>query len=188
MFFDNATNRKAIDLFRRIAPSIVFTHSHCDYMLDHEQVHKLTRNATFSYPVPNASSIPLLPGSAIPWLYYCDPIEGMDPYTNGFVQPSLYVDISNEIGPKVDMLACHQSRREWLRAHHGMDEYIEFMKRCSAKRGYEIGVAYAEALSNILGMHIHRRTSCTNYSCDELFNQQRRSRAIVLINSPCFSA
>ena len=39
--FNKATNHKAIDLFREIAPSLVFTHPHHKYMLDHEQVHLL---------------------------------------------------------------------------------------------------------------------------------------------------
>ena len=32
-----------------------------------------------------------------------------------------------------------------LRSHHGMDEYIEAMKRHSAHRGEEAGVEFAEA-------------------------------------------
>ena len=43
------------------------------------------------------------------------------------------------------MLACHASQREWLRAHHGMDEYLEAVKRHDAARGSCSGVAYAEA-------------------------------------------
>ena len=143
--FDKAANRKAIDLFRRVAPSLVFTHAVRDYMLDHEQVHQLARSATFSYAVPNASALPLVAGSAVPWLYYCDPIEGIDPYTGEAIVPTARVDISGVIDRKIDMLACHASQREWLRAHHGIDEYIEAMKRHSAMRGAQMGVAFAEA-------------------------------------------
>jgi hypothetical protein len=46
---------------------------------------------------------------------------------------------------KTEMLACHASQRDWLRAHHGMDEYIDAMRRFSGQRGHQIGVAYAEA-------------------------------------------
>ncbi len=143
--FDKTSNRKAIDLFRRIAPSLVITHPRLDYMLDHEQVHLLARRAAFSYPVPNASSLPLAEGSAIPWLYYCDPAEGNDPYTGELVRPTVLVDISDQVNRKTEMLACHESQREWLRSHHGMDEYVEAMKRLSAMRGRELGTAYAEA-------------------------------------------
>ncbi|MEX0611999.1 MAG: PIG-L deacetylase family protein [Pirellulales bacterium] len=143
--FDKETNRKAIDLLRRVAPTLLFTHPRHDYMLDHEHVHMLARAAAFSYPIPNASTLPLVPGSAIPWLYYCDPVEARDPYTCGLVEPTTYVDVSGQMERKIEMLACHASQRDWLRAHHGMDEYIDSMTRHSAERGQQIGAAYAEA-------------------------------------------
>ena len=46
---------------------------------------------------------------------------------------------------KIEMLVCHASQRDWLRAHHGMDEYVDAMKRFSGDRGQQIGVQYAEA-------------------------------------------
>lgn len=145
VIFDKSSNRKVIDLFRQIAPSLVFTHPRLDYMLDHEQVHLLARSAAFAYSVPNASQLPLVDGSMIPWLYYCDPIEGSDPYSREVVNPTVRVDISGVMDRKSEMLACHSSQREWLRAHHGMDEYIDSMKRHSAMRGKEMGTQYAEA-------------------------------------------
>jgi LmbE family N-acetylglucosaminyl deacetylase len=144
VMFDKATNRKVIDLFRRVAPTLLFTHPRHDYMLDHEQVHLLARAAAFSYPIPNASGLPLVVGSAIPWLYYCDPIEARDPYTLEPVTPTTYVDISAQMERKTEMLACHASQRDWLRAHHGMDEYIDAMKRHSAGRGAEASATFAE--------------------------------------------
>jgi LmbE family N-acetylglucosaminyl deacetylase len=137
--------RKAVDLVREIAPGILLTHPRHDYMLDHEQVHLLARAAAFSYPIPNASDLPLVPGSAIPWLYYCDPVDGRDPYTGQRVTPTTLVDITGQLDGKADMLACHASQREWLRAHHGLDEYLEAMKRLAAERGRLAGVPYAEA-------------------------------------------
>jgi LmbE family N-acetylglucosaminyl deacetylase len=142
---DKPTIRKAIDLLRRIAPSLLLAHPRHDYMLDHEQVHLLARAAAFSYPIPNASALPLVPGSAIPWLYYCDPVGGANPYTGEVAAPTTHIDIGPQMERKTEMLACHASQREWLRAHHGMDEYIEAMKRHGAARGAEIGSTYAEA-------------------------------------------
>jgi LmbE family N-acetylglucosaminyl deacetylase len=142
---DKSTIQKATDLFRQVAPTLVFTHPRHDYMLDHEVVHTLARAAAFSYPIPNASPLPLVDGSAIPWLYYCDPIEGRDPYTGQLVAPTTYVDIGEQLDRKIGMLVCHASQRDWLRAHHGVDEYVEAMKRFGAERGRQIGVPYAEA-------------------------------------------
>jgi LmbE family N-acetylglucosaminyl deacetylase len=143
--FDKATIQRVIDHLRLVAPTLLFTHPRHDYMLDHEQVHLLARAAAFSYPIPNASSLPLLDGSAIPWLYYCDPVEGRDPYTGDLVQPTTAIDVTAQLDRKIEMLACHASQRDWLRSHHGMDEYIEAMKRYSAERGRQTGVEYAEA-------------------------------------------
>lgn len=161
VFFDKATNSKTIDLLREIAPSLVFTHPRYDYMLDHEQVHLLARSATFSYPVPNASSLPLQEGSAVPWLYFCDPLEGRDPYTKGLVSATNRIDITTEMPRKVEMLGCHKSQREWLRNHHGMDEYIDAMTNHAVMRGSEIGVAYAEAFVQYTG-HAYPQSNLLN--------------------------
>jgi LmbE family N-acetylglucosaminyl deacetylase len=143
--FDKTANRKAIDLLREVAPTLLFTHPRHDYMMDHEQTHLLARSAAFSYPAPNASTLPLVEGSAIPWLYYCDPVEGRDPYTGELVTPTTLIDITGQLARKAEMLACHASQRDWLRSHHGMDQYIEAMKRHAALRGDEAGVEFAEA-------------------------------------------
>ena len=145
VIFNKASNRKAIDLFRRIAPSLVLTHPRIDYMLDHEQVHLLARSAAFSYPMPNASSLPLVDGSSVPWLYYSDPLEAIDPYTGELAETTVLVDVSAVNDRKVKMLASHVSQREWLREHHGVDEFVDSMNRQSALRGKQLGVAHAEA-------------------------------------------
>lgn len=142
--YDKPTIRKTVDLFRRVAPTLVFTHAPRDYMLDHEQAHLLARSASFLYGAPNISAFPLLPGSHVPHLYYCDPLDGTDPLGNE-VHPTTRIDISEVIETKAAMLACHASQREWLAAHHGMDEYIEAMKRHGRRRGKQAGAAYAEA-------------------------------------------
>jgi LmbE family N-acetylglucosaminyl deacetylase len=149
--FDKPTIAKAIDLFRLVAPSLVFAHPRHDYMLDHEQAHLLARAAAFSYPIPNASALPRTDGAAVPWLYYCSPVENRDPYTLELTRPTTYVDISQVIATKTEMLACHASQRDWLRAHHGVDEYIETMKRHAAERGGEIEMPYAEGFTQHRG-------------------------------------
>lgn len=143
--FDRPTNRKAIELVRRIAPTLIITHPRHDYMLDHEQVHLLARSVAFSYSIPNASETPRIHGSALPWLYYCDPVGGRDPYTGDVANATTHVEITRQMERKIEMLACHASQRDWLRAHHGMDEYIDAMKRHSEMRGRQFGVPYAEA-------------------------------------------
>ena len=74
--YDKPALRKTIDLFRRLAPSLVFTHAPKDYMMDHEMASLLARAASFAYGAPNISTIPVREGSRIPYLYYCDPTGG----------------------------------------------------------------------------------------------------------------
>jgi LmbE family N-acetylglucosaminyl deacetylase len=144
VIYDQPTLQRSIDLFRRVAPSLVFTHPEKDYMMDHEMTHLLGRAASFIYSAPNVSAHQRLDRSAIPYLYYCDPVEAIDPLGRR-VEPTSYVDISSALEKKTEMLACHASQREWLRTQHGVDEYIDAMKRHGAMRGEEHGVAAAEA-------------------------------------------
>ncbi len=137
--YDKPAIRKAIDLFRQIAPTLVFTHPAADYMLDHEQTSLLARAASFIASAPNAAEGPLVPGHAIPHLYYCDPIEGIDPL-GARVQPTAYVPLSSSVHAlKLEMLSCHASQREWLRAHHVMDEYLEAVCRHDRSRAADLG-------------------------------------------------
>ncbi len=143
---------KIVRLMRQVQPRIVLTHSPADYILDHEMTSALVRAAAFAAPVPNflRDRQPGAPLAHIPHLYYCDPIEGKDPLGRD-VPPSFRVDISNFIGLKADLLACHASQRDWLLKHHGIDHYLEAMRDWSAQRGRECGVAFAEGFRQHLG-------------------------------------
>lgn len=142
--YDKPSLHKVYDLFRRVAPSLVFTHAPKDYMMDHEQASLLARAASFLYAGPNVSAFPVLEGSCIPHLYYCDPMEGVDPLGHP-VEPTTWIDITEQMPKKTEMLASHVSQRDWLMAYHGMDEYLESMRRHVSMRGREMGVAAAEA-------------------------------------------
>jgi len=142
--YDHGSIQKSLDLFRRVTPALVFIHPAKDYMMDHEMSSLLGRAASFLFGAPNASAFPLSPKAKPPHLYYCDPVEARDPYGNTVV-PTTYVDIVPSLERKAEMLACHASQREWLRAYHGEDEYLQSMRRLAAMRGAEIGTAAAEA-------------------------------------------
>jgi LmbE family N-acetylglucosaminyl deacetylase len=153
VFYGEPLVRRATALFRRVRPHLVITHAPQDYMPDHEQISLVARAACFNAPIPNA---PVAEGAAdppaprIPHLYYADPIEGKDPLGNP-VDPAICIDVSACLERKVGLLAAHASQREWLRHHHGMDEYIESMRRWGAERGRLIGTACAEGFRQHLG-------------------------------------
>lgn len=145
--YDPVHIRAAVEIIRQTQPFLVITHYPQDYMIDHEETHRIVRMATFAAGAPNMQTqvlpkAPLLGG--IPYLYYAAPIDG----TNLFGEAPAYstvLDVSAQVEAKSDMLACHRSQRDWLRAHHGMDEYLEAMKRMGAAIGAPYGVAHAEA-------------------------------------------
>jgi len=142
--YDKPTLHKAVDLFRRVAPTLVFAHAEKDYMMDHEMASLVARAASFIYGAPNASAFPLRQGSQVPYLYYCDPVVGVD-HLGRPVEPTTLIDISGQLDRKTEMLACHASQREWLREHHGTDEYLDTMRRHAAARGALAGTTAAEA-------------------------------------------
>jgi LmbE family N-acetylglucosaminyl deacetylase len=79
----------------------------------------------------------------LPYLYYADPIEGVDVYGER-IAPSTYVSIGETMATKTRALKAHASQRQWLMKHHGMDQYVQSMKDWGALRGKEVGVKYAE--------------------------------------------
>jgi LmbE family N-acetylglucosaminyl deacetylase len=89
----------------------------------------------------------------IPTLYYSDAIGGHDLFGEP-ARVQCLVDISEQMEQKATALACHDSQRAWLRRQHGLDEYIDAMRRWGAQRGAQIGVAYAEGFCQHLG-HPH---------------------------------
>ncbi len=143
---------KVTRLMRRVRPTIVFTHSPVDYMLDHEETSRIARAAAFAAPIPNFLTERNLgePLPHIPLLYYCDALEGKDALGRE-VTPGFWIDISTQLERKAEMLARHASQRDWLLKHHGMDHYVQSLREWSAKRGREKGVAYAEGFRQHLG-------------------------------------
>ncbi len=135
-----------VELFRQVRPSIVFTHSPQDYMLDHVYAADLAWDACFNAPIPNYltnEANPAAPSDGIPYFYYADSLEGKDRFGEA-IEPGFYVDIAGSMDTKIEMLKKHDSQRSWLRAQHGLDHYIESMKSWCKKRGEETGAAYAE--------------------------------------------
>ncbi|EMI44058.1 PIG-L deacetylase family protein [Rhodopirellula sp. SWK7] len=144
LVYDREALQKSIDLFRRVAPTLVITMPLADYHADHEITGQLGRAASFVYAAPNASQEPLIDGSQVPYLYYCDGHAGVD-RLGVPINPSTYVEVTEQLDSKIEMLSCHASQLEWLRAHNGIDEYLVATRQHSHARGGDIGVSAAEA-------------------------------------------
>ena len=133
---------KIVDVIRYADPDFIITHNPDDYMPDHTAVSRLVFDASFTATLPNYSynanySNPKNPPAKLVPIYYMDTLAGVN-----FV-PEEFVDISEEIDLKIQMLECHESQLVWMREHDGID-FADMVKTCSRYRGYQCGADYAE--------------------------------------------
>lgn len=136
--FDTKEARdKLVDIIKYANPDLIITHDPNDYMPDHTTVSKLVFDASFTATLPNYKSKYKQPAKMVP-LYYMDTLAGVN------FNPTDYVDITEEIDLKLQMLNCHESQVVWMRDHDGID-FADMVKTISKYRGYQCGVAYAEA-------------------------------------------
>ncbi len=153
IFYDRPTFMRFTEIIRKSRADVIIAPSPIDYMCDHENTSQIVRAASFAAPIPNVMSEDLNPSEplpAVPWVYYVDPMEGVDHFGRP-IDPGFVIDITGTMPIKEKMLACHASQREWLRAHHGMDHYIISMRDWSAARGRLIGAKYGEGFRQHLG-------------------------------------
>lgn len=143
--FDNGkeSRDKLVDVIRYANPDFIITHNPDDYMPDHTAVSRLVFDASFTSTLPNYtnyehrySAIDGAPARVVP-IYYMDTLAGVN-----FV-PTEFVDISEEIDLKINMLECHESQLVWMRDHDGID-FADMVKTRSRYRGYQCGADYAD--------------------------------------------
>ena len=131
-----------VDVIRSVQPDFIITHSPTDYMPDHVAVSKLVFDASFAASVPHYRTA--VPGkSLITPIYYMDNLAGIN-----FI-PTEYVDISDTLEKKLEMLECHVSQMKWMRDHDNID-FAEFVTTCARFRGIQCNAQYAEAYTPCL--------------------------------------
>lgn len=150
IMYDRPTILRAIELFRKVIPTIVFSPSPADYIIDHEITSKIAQTACMGATIPNIEIAGTSPIATVPYLYYCDPIQGKNIFGRK-IESDIHVDISSTIGIKEKMLCCHKSQRDWLLKMSKVDEYLIMMKDFSKKKGKEICCDYAEGFRQHLG-------------------------------------
>lgn len=133
---------RLVDVIRYANPDFIITHNPDDYMPDHTAVSRLAFDASFAATLPHYEytkhfSDENSPISKLVPIYYMSSANGV-----GFI-PEEYVDITDYIDVKLDMLACHKSQHEWLGDHTGTD-FIEKTRTVSRYLGYQCGATYAE--------------------------------------------
>lgn len=125
------------DVVRFTKPDVIITHNDIDYMQDHVETSHLATNGAFMSGLPHRSVNYPAYISFIP-TFFMDTLAGVD------FQPTHYVDISDQIETKLKVLAMHASQITWMLEHDDID-FIDMVRTCSKYRGYQCGVAYAEA-------------------------------------------
>ena len=142
--YDN--NKKArdmvVDIIREVDPDFIITHYPNDYMADHVATSKLVFEASFAASVPHYQSKVEGATKNVP-IFYMSPSQGYN------FQPTEYVDVTEYMDRKADMLRCHESQIVWLRDHDNID-LVEEGKVLCRFRGLQSGVKYAEGFVQCL--------------------------------------
>ena len=127
---------RIVDVIKYAQPDFIITHNPDDYMPDHTAVSRLVFDAAFTATLPNYASKYKDPAKLVP-IYYMDTLAGVN------FNPTEFVDVSEEIDLKIEMLNCHESQIVWMRDHDGID-FADMVRTCSRYRGYQCGADYAE--------------------------------------------
>lgn len=136
---DKSQRDKVVDVIRSEKPDVIFTHAPNDYMPDHVAVSKLVFDASFAASCGHYATNVDYAAELTP-IYYMDTLAGV-----GTV-PTEYVDITDTMELKIEMLECHESQMKWMRDHDNID-FADFVRTCAKFRGLQCGVPYAEGFT-----------------------------------------
>ena len=150
VFNDDPSRRKVTELVRASAPAIVIAAAPADYHPDHEAASALVRDACFAASAPNYRTGAAAPLSAIPHLYFTDPI-GLRDREGRPVIADFAVDISATFAVKQRMLRAHESQVAWLEQQHGVADATAAMEAQARRRGREFGAERAEGFRQYRG-------------------------------------
>jgi LmbE family N-acetylglucosaminyl deacetylase len=136
--FDGAEPRRVVvEMYRQFRPTLVLAHSSNDYQADHRAASALAEAA--SWFSASAGYVTTSPGlEASPALWWMDTVN-----MSGFT-PEFYIDVSDYVDLKRQMLASHRTQlRRGGDADFGPLE--ELMLLQSRARGAQAGLVAAEA-------------------------------------------
>ncbi len=145
LFYDKETLAKVAAVVREVQPEVILTHYPFDYMEDHSNVCRLAVSAAFSRGMTNFETDPPRPVTSQPVaLYHAMPYGLRDPLRRP-IAPDFYVDITDVIDLKTEMLTCHKSQKEWLDVSQGQDSYLVTLRDMMREMGTQSGkYEYAE--------------------------------------------
>ena len=127
---------KVVNIIRKVNPDFIITHDPEDYMPDHNAVSKLVFDASFAATCPHYFTEVEGAARLVP-IYYMDTLCGVN------FNPTEYVDVTEHIDKKLEMLECHESQIVWMREHDHID-FPDMVRTCCRYRGFQCGAEYAE--------------------------------------------
>ena len=158
---------------RSAQPDIVLTHSLVDYMEDHQIAARLAVTAAFCRGMPNYRSQPEVPSySHDVTVYHAQPHGNRSPMGEPIV-PTHFVDVSDLMDRKAELLLAHASQGAWLDETQQISSYVSTMQNLNQEVGswsqrfalaegwrkhLHLGfcAAAADPLADALGQHCHR--------------------------------
>lgn len=145
VFYTEELIRKLLAVVRTVSPDVMLIPSPLDYMEDHMNVARIAVTAAFCRGVPNYESDPpvaSIDGDVV--LYHAQP-HGLRDGLRRRVQPDFWVDVTNVIDQKTELLAFHASQQEWLDRTQGFGSYLKTMRDMAQEAGTLSGrYQYAE--------------------------------------------
>jgi len=153
VFYDDATLRRLSAVVREVAPTILLTHPPLDYMEDHMNTCRLALSAAFVRGAPNYVTAPPRPPVNTPVTIYHAMPYGLRTPLGQPTQPDCYVDITDVLPLKRQMLTMHRSQQAWLDVSQGVGAFVAHMERMSREVGRLSGrFAYAEGWTRHLAL------------------------------------
>ncbi len=153
IFYDRRTLAKVMQMLRAANPTLVFTHSPIDYMVDHETTSRLCQTACFGAMAPNFRAAGRGAAKhlrAVPHLYYAEPFGSRDILGNE-IHSAFFVNVEATFARKQQMLACHESQRAFLSAQQGISDTLGMMQAMAEQAGKASGMKLAEGFRQHLG-------------------------------------
>ena len=133
---DRDTRTSVAESLRDFAPDLILAHSPNDYHPDHRCAGLVTLACR------QLATAPLFRTHS-PTLEKTPQVVYMDNLALIGSAPEQWVDISETIEIKRQMLRCHQSQNEWMQRTEGLD-YLDFLEKQASIRGLQCGVEHAE--------------------------------------------
>lgn len=145
IFYDGPTLAKVASIVRQVSPEILLTHAPSDYMEDHTNTCRLAVTGAFSRGMPNFTvDPPHEPTSQAVTVYHAQPYSHRDPLRRP-VEPDMWIEVTDMVDHKVEMLAKHVSQKKWLDESQGHDSYLQTLRDLDAEAGRASGrFQYAE--------------------------------------------